>query len=365
MKSNKKLLVSVIFGLLCANGVSLAAPPPVLPNNDVKVDVSVAATKVDAPSADTSISAEKVQTDDDEETPKPAADALVKIRLLDNDKQENQDGRCDPCCQNVYNLNYIPSPEVDQAVLNFINESTDFMNKMFTDFSDILRLRKCSALPSATSQVPPDAAHVSEKAASNVTFPSVELRMSDELTKPVLYHTRSYDKLSKLAKEYLGDTSEVDVIKSMSENADVFSKMVKRDKLPDDEYLYIPQPAQDKDWLLYKVDEKDTFYSLARKFYGSWECARLLAEFNGRAYLPERIYDRVIKLPKTLNFSNYVVSSDDSTLSCLCDKLLGSPAYADVVAKLNGLDVNKPLRVGTPVFVPSFSENDLVKETTK
>jgi hypothetical protein len=353
MKSSKKLFIGIIYGLLCTNGVSLADSAPVAST------VASESPKEDVLRVVSDCKSEEIQHNDTDEN-------IMNIELLDNNKTLHAVDSTDPCHQTVYNLTYVPSPEVDKAILNFVNKSTEFMSKtlggMLDKFNDSMNLVN-DCVPPAENLSSIDfsidkSSKENVKVDESILFPSATLKMSDELKKPVFYRT-SYDKLSKIAKDYLGDSSKVSVIKSMVENADIISKMVNKDKLPDGEYLYIPQPSDDSDWVLCNVSEADSFYSLAQKYYGSWEYARLLAEFNDRTYdLGGRIYKTVVKLPKILDFSKYMVNSDDMTLARLCEKLLGSPIYDRPVASLNGLDIKAPLKIGTSVYIPTFIKYD-------
>jgi len=370
MKSCKKLLIGFICGLLCTgNGMSLALEGSEPTETQVS---SVAPTNNEQ--------GEPLSSEGEKETQKKEdSNDVVSVKLLPNGGMEGKVIEASNPTT-VYNMTYTPSPAVENAMLKILKKSEEMMSKMSGAFdkavdklaaseddsskkSPVVECKDCkNCNPSndSTEQVIGLSADLDDPELSRLidqnSFPCAVLKESEELTKPVFYRT-SYDKLSKIANTYLGDSSKVSVLTSMPENADLISRIDNENRLPDDEYLYIPQPDEDADWLLCNVKDGDNFYSLANKYYGSWEYARLLGEFNDHTYnLSGNIYETVVKLPKILCFTRYMVKSEDSTLPRLCEKLLGSSTYAGTVAFLNNVDINKPLKVGSSLFIPTSTK---------
>lgn len=316
MKFNRRVLVSVICGCMAACGSSVYANDPV--ENSENSPVAVISDSNDAPA--------------------PAAIEGISLDM-----------------QNV-SIPTIPvkvslNSEFEKASINMMNSLSGFMNQMSTN------LAAANTGLDSQSSTPVITQEDYEKDKSKF-YPACVLLKDDniDISKKNIYYTIHWNEtLGDVARKLLGSVDKANVISDIPENQKVISSTSSKDYLPEGECLIINQPT-DADFILYYRDDQENYYSLARRFYGSWLYGTALANFNGDSY-PSSTYEKVIKLPKKLYLASYLVDSGE-TLSKVSQKLFGTYEYSALIAELNGLtDINKPLKRETCLVIPNVGQN--------
>lgn len=337
MKSNKRVLMSIICGLMATcNGVASASGSP----------ESVSANDVVAETASNVSSSENKE--------------VVDSNLVNKDACN-----CDTCVavdgtsllKNGIPLKISFSPELEKASIDMMNSMSDAMKSVANSTLAMTDMMSSFGACAVDVQTPVSAPITVEDFENDKTkfYPAcVALQANESCSKPVYYTVRWQETLKDIAKKLLGSVDKANVISSIAENEKVISSISSKDYLPEYECLKIPQP--DADWVLYCPADKENYYDLARTFYGSWVYGSALAKFNDSNY-PSSIYEKVVKLPKELYLNNYVVE-DGETLVKLSKNLFGNEGYASKIAELNKLtDINKPLKRGECLKMPYVEQN--------